>query len=77
MNSDDWGNDLVGTEIMNLNDKRTIAYNVNSPRYKIKIRLAGEGGETFTWYNVDLSDAWRLTFWYNGTDFELSKNSRG
>lgn len=77
MDSYGWGEDLVGVEIMNLNDTRTIVYDFDNPRYKIKIQLAGEGGETFTWYDVDLSDTWRLTLWYNGTDFELSKNARG
>ncbi len=73
---DDWGQDYVGTEIMNLGDTRIVGYDPQY-RYKIKIQLAGEGGETFTWYDVDLSDAWRLSMWYNGTDFELSKNACG
>jgi len=77
MDSDGWGEDLVGSEIMNINDGRTIDYEYGNPIYKIKIQLAGEGGETFTWYDVDLTDTWNLTIWYNGTDFELSKNSVG
>lgn len=76
MYSDDWGIDHVGTEIMNCGDYRTVNYDPQY-RYKIKIQLAGEGGATYTWYDVDLSDTWRLGLWYNGTDFELSKNARG
>lgn len=76
MHSEDWGSDRVGDEIMNCGDYRTVNYDPQYS-YKIKIRLAGEGGETFTWYDINLSDTWRLSIWYNGTDFELSKNSRG
>lgn len=76
MNSDDWGWDRVGDEIMNLNDSRTVNFDPQF-RYKIKIQLAGEGGAIYTWYDVDLSDTWQLAIWYNGTDFELSKNARG
>lgn len=77
MQRDDWGEDLVGTEIMNCGDYRSIRYNPNNSLYKIKIQFAGEGAETITWYNVDLLDTWRLSIWFNGSSYELSANARG
>lgn len=77
MYREDWGEDLVGTEIMNCGDFRSIRYSPNDSLYKIKIQLAGEGGEAVTWYNVDLLDTWRLSIWHDGSEFKLSKNARG
>lgn len=77
MYRDDWGADLVGSEIMNCGDYRSIRYDPADSLYKIKIQLAGEGGEVVTWYNVNLLDTWRLSIWHDGSEFKLSKNARG
>lgn len=75
MDYDGWGDDLVGYEIMNCGDYRSIRYDPDYT-YKIKIALANNEG-TFTFYNVSLLDTWRLGIFYNGTDFEFTKNVRG
>ena len=77
MQQNDWGEELVGTEIMNTGDRRSIRYDPQYSRYKIKIRFAGEGAETITWYDVDLLDTWRLSIIYNGSGYEFAKNARG
>ena len=77
MQQNDWGEELVGTEIMNTGDRRSIRYDPQYARYKIKIQFAGEGAETITWYDVDLLDTWRLSIIYNGSGYEFAKNARG
>ena len=68
----DWGNDLVGSGIMNQGDRRTIHYDSAFTRYKIKIEFAD--GTTVTNKDVDVFDAWRLGIRRDGT---CDKNARG
>ncbi len=70
-----WGNDLVGSGIMNQGDKRSIQYDSQFPNYKIKVEFAD--GSSCTFKSVDLLNTWRLSIWFNGTEFDLSKNARG
>ena len=67
-----WGNDLVGSGVMNQGDRRTINYDTQFARYKIKVEFAD--GSSFTSKNIDLIDVWRLGIRRDGT---FDKNARG
>lgn len=67
-----WGNDLVGSGVMNQGDRRSINYDSSYARYKIKIEFAD--GNSFTVKDVDLINTWRLSILRDGT---FSKNARG
>ena len=67
-----WGNDLVGSGVMNQGDRRAIHYDSAFTRYKIKIEFAD--GTTVTRKDVDVFDAWRLGIRRDGT---CDKNARG
>ena len=49
----DWGNDLVGSGVMNQGDRRKIDYDTEYTRYKIKVEFAD--GTTLTGRDIDLS----------------------
>ena len=68
----EWGNDLVGSGVMNQGDRRAIHYDSAYTRYKIKIEFAD--GTTVTNKDVDVFDAWRLGIRRDGT---CDKNARG
>jgi len=72
MQKKDWGNDLVGSGIMNQGDHRSINYDSSYARYKIKVEFAD--GASFTVKDVDLLNTWRLSIMRDGT---FSKNARG
>ena len=67
-----WGNDLVGSGVMNQGDRRAIYYDSAFTHYKLKIEFAD--GTTVTNKDVDLFDAWRLGILRDGT---CDKNARG
>lgn len=67
-----WGNDLVGSGVMNQGDRRSIHYDTEYMRYKFKIEFAD--GTTLTNKNVDLLDVWRLSIKRDGS---YDKNTRG
>lgn len=67
-----WGNDLVGSGVMNQGDKRSIHYDAAFARYKVKVEFAD--GTSFTAKNIDLIDVWRLSIMRDGT---FTKNARG
>ncbi|MBQ3726158.1 MAG: hypothetical protein IJR52_09180 [Selenomonadaceae bacterium] len=67
-----WGNDLVGSGVMNQGDRRSIHYDTDFTRYKIKIEFAD--GSTLTRNDVDLLDTWRLSLMRDGS---CDKNVRG
>ena len=67
-----WGNDLVGSGVMNQGDRRSINYDTEYARYKIKVEF--DNGATLTFPNVDLINVWRLSIMSDGT---FSKNARG
>ena len=67
-----WGNDLVGSGVMNQGDRRSIHYDTDFTRYKIKIEFAD--GATLTRNDVDLLDTWRLSLKRDGS---CDKNARG
>ena len=67
-----WGNDLVGSGVMNQGDRRAIHYDSAFTRYKIKIEFAD--GTTVTRKDVDVFDAWRLGIRRDGS---CDKNTRG
>ena len=71
----DWGNDLVGSGVMNQGDKRSLQYDSDFTLYKIKVEFAD--GLSFTRKNVDLLDTWRLGIRYDGKDFVFDRNARG
>ena len=71
----DWGNDLVGSGVMNQGDRRSINYDNEYARYKIKVEFAD--GTTLTAGNINLIDVWRLSIMKNGSSLEFSKNARG
>ena len=68
----DWGNDLVGSGIMNQGDRRSITYDSSFALYKIKVEFAD--GTSFTRKDIDLLDTWRLSIMRDGS---FSKNARG
>ena len=70
-----WGNDLVGSGVMNQGDKRSITYDSDFANYKIKVEFAD--GTSFTRKDVDLLNTWRLGIRYDGTDFVFDRNARG
>lgn len=67
-----WGNDLVGSGVMNQGDRRSIHYDTGYMRYKFKIEFAD--GTTLTNKDVDLLDVWRLSIKRDGS---YDKNTRG
>ena len=75
MQKKDWGNDLVGSGVMNQGDRRSIYYDMSFRVYKLKVEFAD--GTTFIRKDVDLFDTWRLAIWLDGTNFKLSRNARG
>lgn len=67
-----WGNDLVGSGVMNQGDRRSIHYDTEYMHYKFKIEFAD--GKTITLKDVDLLDTWRLSI---NRDGSYNKNTRG
>ena len=67
-----WGNDLVGSGVMNQSDKRSIHYDAAYRIYKIKVEFAD--GTSFTRKDIDLLDVWRLSIKSDGS---YNKNARG
>ena len=67
-----WGNDLVGSGVMNQGDRRSINYDSAYTLYKIRIEFAD--GKIVTRKDVDVFDAWRLGIRSDGT---CDKNARG
>lgn len=72
MQKKDWGNDLVGSGVMNQGDRRSIHYDSEFALYKIKVEFAD--GKTITRNNVDLLNTWRLSIRRDGS---FDKNTRG
>lgn len=70
-----WGNDLVGSGVMNQGDKRSITYDSDFANYKIKVEFAD--GTSFTRKDIDLLNTWRLGIRYDGTNFVFDRNARG
>lgn len=70
-----WGNDLVGSGVMNQGDRRAITYDSDFALYKIKVEFAD--GTSFTRKDVDLLNTWRLGIRYDGTNFVFDRNARG
>lgn len=68
----DWGNDLVGSGVMNQGDRRSIHYNTEYAHYKIKVEFAD--GKSFVIKDVDLINMWRLSIKRDGT---FDRNTRG
>ena len=68
----DWGNDLVGSGVLNQGDRRSIHYDTEYMHYKFKIEFAD--GKTITLKDVDLLDTWRLSLKRDGS---YDKNTRG
>lgn len=67
-----WGNDLVGSGVMNQGDRRSINYDSSYTRYKLKIEFAD--GTEITRKDVDIFDTWRLSI---NNDGSCGKNARG
>lgn len=67
-----WGNDLVGSGVMNQGDRCSFYYDTEFANYKIKVEFAD--GTSFTIKNVDLIDVWRLSIKSDGT---FNTNARG
>jgi hypothetical protein len=67
-----WGNDLVGSGVMNQGDKLSIHYDLSFHIYKIKVEFAD--GTEFTRRDVDLLNTWRLSIERDGS---FSRNTRG
>ena len=68
----DWGNDLVGSGVMNQGDRRSIHYDSSYAQYKIKVEFVD--GTTITRKDINLLDTWRLSIMRDGT---FSRNARG
>lgn len=67
-----WGNDLVGSDVMNQGDRRAIHYDSEYMHFKFKIEFAD--GKTIILKDVDLLDTWRISLKRDGT---YDKNARG
>ncbi len=67
-----WGNDLVGSGVMNQGEARSIHYDASYMHYKFKIEFAD--GNTITLRDVDLLDTWRLSIKLDGS---YERNTRG
>jgi len=67
-----WGNDLVGSSVMNQGDRRSITYDSSFARYKIKVEFAD--GTSFTRKDIDLLNVWRLGIMSDGS---FTTNARG
>jgi hypothetical protein len=72
MQKKSWGNDLVGSGVMNQGDRRSINYDLSFHIYKIKVEFAD--GTEFTRRDVDLLNTWRLSIERDGS---FSRNTRG
>lgn len=68
----DWGNDLVGSGVMNQGDRRTINYDTGFTLYKVKVEFAD--GTGFTRRDIDLLNTWRLAIMRDGS---FTRNARG
>ena len=71
MQKNGWGNDLVGSGVMNQGDRRSINYDTEYAHYKIKVEF--DNGSTLTWKDVNLINVWRLSIEYG----KYSVNARG
>ena len=67
-----WGNDLVGSGVMNRGDRRSINYDSEFTRYKLRIEFAD--GKTVTNNDIDVLNVWRLSI---NRDGSCDQNSRG
>ena len=72
MQKNGWGNDLVGNGVMNQGDRRSINYDTQFARYKVKVEFAD--GSSFVRRDIDLIDVWRLGIRRDGS---FDKNVRG
>lgn len=72
MQKKDWGNDLVGSGVMNQGDRRTINYDTEFTLYKVKVEFAD--GTGFTRRDIDLLNTWRLAIMRDGS---FTRNARG
>lgn len=72
MQKKDWGNDLVGSGVMNQGDKRSINYDTGFTLYKVKVEFAD--GTGFTRKDIDLLNTWRLAIMRDGS---FTRNARG
>lgn len=70
-----WGNDLVGSGVMNQGDRRSIHYDTEYTHYKVKVEFAD--GTSLTAKDVDLLDVWRLSINRVGAALRFDKNTRG
>lgn len=68
----DWGNDIVGSGVMNQGDRRTINYDTGFTLYKVKVEFAD--GTGFTRRDIDLLNTWRLAIMRDGS---FTRNARG
>lgn len=67
-----WGNDLVGSGVINQGDRRSIHYDSEYMHYKFKIEFAD--GKKIILKDVDLLDTWRISLKLDGS---YDKNARG
>lgn len=74
----DWGNDRVGGKIFGNGQTRIFNYD---PQFRyFKLRIVFTDGNAVTWQNdnkIDFHDLWRLTIYYDGTKYRVSRNARG
>ena len=72
MQKKDWGNDLVGSGVMNQGDRRSINYDTEFTLYKVKVEFSD--GTGFTRRDIDLLNTWRLAIMRDGS---FTRNARG
>lgn len=73
-----WGNDLVGSWPLEYKQTKIIYYDPTI-RY-FKVRMVFTDDKSFIWENdnkVDFSGAWRITIYYDGEKYRISKNAVG
>ena len=73
-----WGSDLVGSQMFWYKDTKIIYYN---PEIRFfKVRMVFSDDRSFVWENdskVDFSGAWRITLYFDGDKYRISKNAVG
>lgn len=76
MNQDGWGNDLIAGRVLKRGDSCLMHYDPQNTSYKVRIDLAN-GEESFTFYDIDFSGAWKMYIWQDGKEFVITKNAVG
>ncbi len=74
----EWGRDLIGATPLGFQDSIIFMYDPEIRYYDIKMKLTN--GKTYYWRNdskIDFAGRWRMTIYFDGSKYHISKNAVG